>query len=124
MNDYIDFKRSFTQKQEDAIWQYLLDHAKVQPNGYLGIMLYVKNVNDFWKRVFARYTGEYHRYEEKDIKNKQARAKSQFYRLHQEKIDSVFFQIDRQGSLKQKFLKYIYQKIEYYLLKNAPTSQI
>lgn len=62
MKDWIEFKRTFTKKQEDAIWQYFIDHSQVQDNSYLGILFYVRDVDDFWRRVHARYTGDFQRY--------------------------------------------------------------
>lgn len=51
------------QKQfKDAMWQYVIDHSKIQPNGYLGIQFYCKNRKDFFDRVKAREEG-FFRYE-------------------------------------------------------------
>lgn len=63
MTDWTDFKRTFTQEQEDAIWQYFIDHSLIQDNGYFGIQFYIKDVDDFWRRVSARYYGDFTRYD-------------------------------------------------------------
>lgn len=69
--DWTDFKKTFTQDQEDAIWQFLIDHSQVQKNGYLGIQLYVRDVDDLWKRIYARKTGNFKRYEAQDKMTRQ-----------------------------------------------------
>jgi len=71
MKDWIEFKKSFTQEQEDALWQYFIDHSRIQPNGYWWIMFYVRDIDDFWRRVYARYTGAIKRYDVKDKEDKQ-----------------------------------------------------
>lgn len=63
MNDWKEFKKTFTQKQEDAIWQYMIDHSTVEKNGYYRIFFHVKNVDDLWRRMFARFSGDFKRYE-------------------------------------------------------------
>lgn len=77
-DDWITLKKTFTQAQEDALWQYFIDHSKIQPNGYLGILFYVKDVDDFWRRLFYRYSGEYTRY---DIEEKTRNQESQIARF-------------------------------------------
>ena len=39
------------------VWQYLLDHSRVTANGYLHIVLYMKDKTDFYKRVQSRISG-------------------------------------------------------------------
>lgn len=70
MADWITFKRSFSKEQEDGIWQYIIDHSKVQPNGYLGIQFYVKDLDDFWRRVYARARGDFARYDKLEKEHK------------------------------------------------------
>lgn len=38
-----------------------MDHSRIQPNGYYGIMFYIKNMDDFWKRLYSRSTWEFTR---------------------------------------------------------------
>jgi hypothetical protein len=63
MNEWKDFKKSFTQRQEDSFWQYFIDHSTVEANGYYKILFHVKDIDDFWRRLYARYTGEFKRYD-------------------------------------------------------------
>lgn len=39
------------------VWQYLIDHSRVTANGYLHIVLYMKDELDFYKRVMSRLSG-------------------------------------------------------------------
>ena len=77
-DDWITLKKTFTKAQEDALWQYFIDHSRIQPNGYFGVQFYVKNVDDFWRRLFFRYSGEYIRY---DIEEKERNQESQVARF-------------------------------------------
>lgn len=108
MKDWTDFKKSFTQKQEDALWQYFIDHSKVQANGYFLIMFYCQNIDDFWRRLYARYTGDFHRYEieEKEVKLERAFGESMSLRVQW---------IDEYGSLKQKINLWLFRKTRRYL---------
>lgn len=54
-----------------AIFQYVIDHSKVQRNGYIGVCFYFKNKNDFWRRVTARKEDNFSRYNQEE---KMARA--------------------------------------------------
>ena len=69
MTHWYDYKKEYTAEQERDLWQYFMDHSKMQPNGYWQILFYVKDVNDFWRRLHYRHTGEFKRY---DIVEKQA----------------------------------------------------
>ena len=77
-DDWTTLKKTFTKTQEDALWQYFIDHSRIQPNGYLGILFYVKNVDDFWRRLFYRSFGEYIRY---DIEEKERYQDEQIARF-------------------------------------------
>lgn len=55
-------------KERDAVWQYLVDHTAVQPNGYMGVQLYYRNRKDFERRLQARKDGDFSRY---DIEKKE-----------------------------------------------------
>lgn len=77
-DDWTTLKKTFTKEQEEALWQYFIDHSKIQPNGYFGILFYVKNLDDFWKRLFYRYSGEYIRY---DVEEKQRHQDEQIARF-------------------------------------------
>lgn len=58
-----NFKHLFTQEQRDSLWQYFIDHSKIQRNGYYGIIFYIQDEDDFYKRLYARYSGNYQRYD-------------------------------------------------------------
>lgn len=49
-------------KFKDGLWQYMVDHKRIQPNGYAGIQLYVRNRKDFFERIQARIDGDFERY--------------------------------------------------------------
>jgi len=46
-----------------GVWQYIIDHKLIQPNGYIKITLFVRDKNDFFRRVSARENGEFKRYD-------------------------------------------------------------
>lgn len=97
-----------------AIWQYVIDHAKVQKNGYLGIQFYVMNEEDFWARVQARRDGEFHRYEESDKLTRQQNNIRYYeyylYNKHRsDKINKKVQYILKKGTLFERFLYLIYK---------------
>ena len=51
------------------VWQYLLDHSRVTANGYIHIVMYMKDKDDFYKRVMSRMHG-YKRKEDKEEQGK------------------------------------------------------
>lgn len=125
--DWIKFKKTFTQAQEDALWQYLIDHSMVQPNGYLGIQIYVKDIDDFWRRVCARANGDFKRYNVQDRKIQQSVKEASFGRLsvvseelHRlnmayERRSTTRNHIRKEGTWFQKAKLWIHQKIDYEL---------
>jgi hypothetical protein len=110
MNDWTHLKKSFTQNQEDAIWQYFIDHSKIQPNGYLGIMFYVKDVDDFWKRVYARYTGDFKRYDKLEKQMRQDSIAFSIMKADSRRKSKVTDRIDSDGTLKEKMILWLYRK--------------
>ncbi len=115
MKDWIDFKKSFTQKQEDALWQYFIDHSQIQSNGFYGIMFYIRDIDDFWKRLFARYNGDYARY---DKLEKQHRNEMLFVHITHKKADrngKISSKIDEGNNLYKKMILWIYRKSRDYL---------
>ncbi len=111
MNDWTDFKKSFTSEQESALWQYFIDHSRIQPNGYVGILFYVKDMDDFWQRLYARYTGDFARY---DVIKKEAILMKYQGLASQAKKARIWD--DRLQSLSDnnKILKWIFNKIAKY----------
>lgn len=116
-DDWIAFKKSFTKEQEEGLWQYFIDHSQVQPNGYLGVQFYVEDVNDFWKRVYARVSGDFKRYEAQDKVTRQAKYRMhyndflelQIVRRKGEKISDVCEEIDGGRNPWRKFLLWLYR---------------
>ena len=106
MKDWIEFKRTFTQKQEDALWQYFIDHSKVQDNSYLGIMFYVKDVNDFWRRVHARHTGAFQRYNKFQKQYTQGKREAELTRVRN---------LYKTKKLHKKVAFWLYRKLYDYL---------
>lgn len=68
MQDHKLFSKKVNQNVREAIWQWLIDHSKPADTGFYHIQFYLKDEDDFWKRVHYRYTGQYERY------NKEERA--------------------------------------------------
>ncbi len=115
MNDWTQFKKSFTKEQEDAIWQYLIDHSKVQRNGYLGIQIYVRELDDFWRRVFARYNGDFKRYEK--LEKAHTQTLTAMYIMQKDAIrkSKIVGRILKSGSVIEKLALFFYRKSRDYL---------
>ena len=62
MQDHKLFSKKVDANVREAIWQWLIDHSKVEDTGFLNIRFYLKDQDDFWKRVHYRYTGQFERY--------------------------------------------------------------
>jgi len=64
-------ERGALTKYKNGLWQYLVDHYRIEPNGNLRVMFYVRDKADFFRRVQARVDGQFMRYEvekvEKDL---------------------------------------------------------
>ena len=106
-DDWNTLKKTFTKAQEDALWQYFIDHSKIQPNGYFGILFYVKNVDDFWRRLFYRSSGEYIRY---DIEEKERYQSQQIARYLKAKHKIKDSKVNR-------LLFIVYKKLHKHLFK-------
>ena len=94
-DDWITLKKTFTKEQEEALWQYFIDHSMIQPNGYLGIQFYVKNVDDFWKRLYFRYSKEYIRYDIEEKERHQDQQIARFlkakHKIRDSKLNRILF---------------------------------
>ena len=117
INNWVDLKKSFTQKQEDALWQYFIDHSKVQKNGFLGIMFYIKDVDDFWKRVCARYTGDFQRYDKLEKAEKQASTTAVYMANMASKMLAKVTHIEKNGKLLDKLMLKCYRISRDYIQK-------
>lgn len=97
-----------------AIWQYIIDHSKVQKNGYLGVQLYIMDEEDLWKRVQARRDGEFRRYreEEKKIKQQNNIKYYEYYLYNKRRSDKINKKVQRilkNGSVIEKILYFAYR---------------
>jgi hypothetical protein len=124
MTDWVDFKRSFSTEQENAIWQYLIDHSNIQPNGDWSIQFYVHDIDDFWKRVCSGANGTCRRYEQKDKKTKQLNREALMQELHMfravaRKHTVIVDRITLQGSWKERLALRLHRLCRDYLFGNA-----
>lgn len=96
-----------------AVWQYMLDHAKPIPKGYLKIGGIIPNNEDiFWYRVKARETGKFKRSDEYVLKEKINELDSLFKRVLADKQSNekraLYYQNIRQnGTLFQKTILWL-----------------
>ncbi len=104
-----EFRKSFTKKQDDAIWQYLMDHSEIQKNGYWKIYFYIRDRSDFWRRVWARYNKDFERYDlmekERVQISKQLKLEKRALKTQSEEIS----RIETSGTFKEKLLLSIYR---------------
>lgn len=108
MNDWVEFKRSFTADQEDGLWQFFIDHSTATTKGKFRIVFHVEDIDDFWRRVFARYSNQFYRYEEKD---KQKEMRTKYGNAMRKKIEYI----REKGTLKQRLYVWLYTKTKSYL---------
>lgn len=99
-NGWVDFKRSFTQEQEDALWAYFIDHSNSTKNGYKAISFKIKSRDDFWRRVFARHNGDFQRYDTLERETK-------LNNYAGDRLNKRLAWIEHNGSRWQKFLRWI-----------------
>lgn len=114
-DDWTLFKKTFTQKQEDALYQFFIDHSRIQKNGYYGIMFYIKDIDDFWRRVYARYTGDYKRYDilEKEYRRQQLAV--HYFKKIAYRRSKACDQIDKNGTVYSKIMLFLYRKSRDYI---------
>jgi hypothetical protein len=112
--EWFDFKKQFTEDQEIALWQYFIDHSNIEPNGYHRIGFHVKDMDDFWKRVFARYSGDFKRYE---ILRKEYKAET-FQMIKSQAIKGNIWD-KRETFLENSLLRYLWRFIKWYLKRKC-----
>lgn len=104
---------------KQIVWQYLLDHSRVTANGYLHIVLYMKDEFDFFKRVKSRLTG-YSRKEDNDEQNKiritenqmlLASKRNDFFQISKNPIDRLVGKLQR---LLNKYKRFRYEQSQKY----------
>ena len=108
--DWIKVKKSFTEEQREALWQYFIDHSQIQKNGYYGIQFYIKNEDDFWKRYTARYNLEFSRYSKLE---KQMQSDLQALRFNERmgyKMNEKIKVIENGSNIFLKFMLFFYRK--------------
>lgn len=109
-NRFIKFVESFTKEQRDALWQYFIDHSKLQKNGYWGILFYIRDENDFWLRVHSRFTGEFSRYNKLEKARIQESIAYNIQKKMAHRNDRVCREIDGGSNYYRKFLLFLYRK--------------
>lgn len=117
MKNWIEFKKSFTKEQEDAIWQYFLDHSKIERSGYWNIQFYARNVDDFWKRLFARYTGDFQRYDKLNKEHTQAIQSYHYMQWQAKRHHEIVGEIGLGNNYLKKLALFIYRRLRNYLFK-------
>lgn len=114
-NDWIEFKKSFTNEQDDALYQYFIDHSKIQKNGYLGIQFYIKDMDDFWRRVFARFNGDFKRYDKLEKSHKQEMNGWYMMKKEADRHRKICEEIKAERNKKRKLILWLYRKTRDYL---------
>jgi len=110
-------------KLKKAVWQFLIDHSKIQTNGYLGFLFYVRDEKDFWRRVKYRQLTGFQRYDPELKKKNQVSARKvhDYYRWSQrraEVINKRTQEIIDHGSLLEKFKWRLYKRLKKSLFKS------
>lgn len=117
----------YGEKQElkRAVWQFLIDHSTTMADGAFRITFYVKNYDHLWKRVKARQTGAFKRY---DLEEKEAVALSRekIYQAHwvAQKINaqrSKRLQEAKNGHLVDRLIAWLYGRTRDYLFGKINT---
>lgn len=108
---------SFTEEQRDAIWQYVIDHSMIQPNGYHGIQFYIRNEDDLWERLHARYTGAFERYNKLEKQNQADRQSLSFAEKLGRIVEKKIRKIDDGFNPIKKSALFLYRITRNYLFK-------
>jgi len=54
----------------EGVWQYLIDHSHFTETGNLRVAFVIRNKENFWRRCNSRISGQYRRYNLKEIEEK------------------------------------------------------
>lgn len=122
--NWVEYKKQFTQEQEDSLWQYFIDHSRIQKNGYFGIMFYVRDVNDFWKRLHARASGNFIRYDKLKKATAMADIELNVMRGKARQWNEICVKVDKTGNRKAKIALFLNRKTRDYLHKSYPQKKI
>ena len=80
---------SYTEKLKfkQALYQFLIDHSRLQPDGYFRVLFYFKTAEELNKRIDARASGKFKRYniEEKEHGSKQLQKEFSYMRWQKKK---------------------------------------
>ena len=109
------FKETFTRKQQDALWQYFIDHSTIQKNGYYLILFYIRDENDFYKRLYARFTGNYQRYDKLEKQNENNKQYVFLQKKNADRKGRIVKEIDDGHNYYKKLILFIYRKTRGYL---------
>lgn len=111
----VAFMRDIAWKARDAVWQFLIDHSHVMPNGAYRITFFTTGEPNFWQRVSARHSGEFKRY------SKLERLTSSRHRSEKKKEaawalrDATLAFVGANGSLRQRVVSRVLRWCERYL---------
>lgn len=101
-----------------VLWQYIIDHSTVKPNGYIFVYFYCKDQEDFWRRVTARTLG-FKRY---DVEHKEQLMlkKANIYEKHveRERLETLWRERTEalvKGKINERVALWIYRKTRAYL---------
>ena len=122
MDEWVKFKKSFTQEQENAIWQYFIDHSRIESSTFMRITFGIRDVNDFWKRVHARYAGNYSRYNKLEKAQKQQKLAHAFNTLLSNYYTDLTSHIENHGTWYQKTILWLHQKTRTIVFGERPST--
>ena len=113
--------------KDDAVWQYILDHAKKTDTGNYRIFFYIHNRHQWNRKIKQRMRGVY-RNEEKDLESEYNGFKISYkknmdalwyFKNYAEKMAKIYAKIESSGSLKDKIILWLYKKTKSYLRKKS-----
>lgn len=114
-SDWVAFKKSFTNEQGEALYQYFVDHSRVQKNGYLGVQFYIRDMDDFWRRLFARFNGDFKRYDKLEKSHKQEMTGWYIMKKKADRHHKIVSEIEAGKNKRKKLALWLYRKMRNYL---------
>jgi len=110
-------KNSLSEDVRKALWQYFIDHSKIQRNGYMGILFYIQDEDDFWRRVEYRYTGDFVRYDAAEIEAEAERKSYEIimFREMARRNSDICKAIDSGENVWKRVILWLYRKSRKYL---------
>ena len=76
--DWAIWANEFTKDQEEAIWQFFIDHGHIEKSGIYTVRFPIRDMNDFFRRVFSRKTGDYKKYKREEREMRMEKVKIQY----------------------------------------------